>query len=144
MNQGPEPTYFDAATAAPPHPVARQALAAALADGWVDPGRLYAPARRARQLLDGARAAVAAALAVRPDEVTFAASGTAAAHTAVLGGLAGRARAGSTLVHSAIEHSAVLQAARRHEAAGGTAVEVPVDRLGRLDLPAWRAAVARP
>ena len=61
-------------------------------------------------------------------------------HAAVLGGLAGRARAGRTLVHSAIEHSAVLHAAARH----GEAVEVGVDRLGRLDLDAWRAAVRRP
>ena len=40
------------------------------------------------------------------------ASGTAAVHAAVLAGLAGRRRAGRTLVHSAIEHSAVLHAAR--------------------------------
>jgi cysteine desulfurase len=139
-----EPTYLDAATAAPPHPVARQALLAALTDGWADPGRLYAPARRARQLLDAARAATAEALGVRTDEVTFTAGGTAAAHCAVLGGLAGRARAGSTLVHSTIEHSAVLHAAQRHLAAGGAAVPVPVDRLGRLDLDAWRAAMAAP
>ncbi|BCJ63465.1 cysteine desulfurase/sulfurtransferase TusA family protein [Polymorphospora rubra] len=136
--------YLDAATAAPPHPVAREALLAALADGWADPARLYTQARRARQLLDAARAATAETLGVRPDEVSFTASGTTAAHAAVLGGLAGRRRAGSVLVHSAIEHSAVLHAARRHEAAGGSAVSVPVDRLGRLDLDAWSAAVAAP
>jgi cysteine desulfurase len=139
---GPEAVYLDAATAAPPHPVARQALGAALADGWADPGRLYARARRARQLLDAARAAVAGCLGVRPDEVHFTPGGTAAAHAAVLGGLSGTP--GRTLVHSAIEHSAVLHAARWHEARGGRAVPVPVDRLGRLDLDAWRAAVAGP
>lgn len=136
--------YLDAATAAPLHPVARQALLAALADGWADPSRLYAPARRARQLLDAARAAVAAVIGVRTEEVSFTSSGTTAAHAAVLGGLAGRTRAGGTLTHSAIEHSAVLHAAGRYVAAGGTAVAVPVDRLGRLDLDAWRAAVTAP
>ena len=138
------PAYFDAATAAPLHPVARQALLAALADGWADPGKLYAQARRARQLLDAARAATADTLRVRPDELSFTASGTAAAHAAVLGGLAGRRRSGGTLVHSAIEHSAVLHAAQRHVAAGGAARPVPVDRLGRLDLDGWAAAVAAP
>src|SRR5689334_16102399 len=44
------PAYLDAASAAPPHPVARQALLAALADGWADPDRLYAAGRRAQQL----------------------------------------------------------------------------------------------
>ncbi|GAA3746158.1 cysteine desulfurase/sulfurtransferase TusA family protein [Plantactinospora mayteni] len=138
------PAYFDAASAAPLHPVARQAMLAALADGWADPARLYAPARRARQLLDAARAATAEVLGVRPDELSFTPSGTAAAHAAVLGGLAGRRRAGGTLVHSAIEHSAVLHAAERHVAGGGSAESVPVDRSGRLDLDAWSAAVAAP
>jgi len=165
----PEPAYLDAASAAPLHPVARQALGAALADGWVDPARLYAPARRARQLLDAARATVAEVLGVRPDEVWFTASGTAAAHAAVLGALAGRVRVGATLVRSAVEHSAVVQAGRWHAAAaagrprppdrpaGASAdrpagapadrpavVSVPVDRRGRLDLAGWRAAVAEP
>ncbi|WP_428964389.1 cysteine desulfurase family protein [Micromonospora fluostatini] len=138
------PVYLDAATAAPLHPVARQALLAALDDGWADPAKLYARARRARQLLDAAREATAQTLGVRPDELSFTPGGTAAAHSAVLGGLAGRRRAGDTLVHSAIEHSAVLHAAQRHVADGGTAVSVPVDRLGRLDREAWSAAVAAP
>ncbi|HEY0700023.1 MAG TPA: aminotransferase class V-fold PLP-dependent enzyme, partial [Micromonospora sp.] len=136
--------YFDAATAAPPHPVVRQALSAAYEDGWADPARLYSRARRARQLLDAARATVADVLRVRPDEIFFTANGTTSVHAAVLGGLAGRRRAGSTLVHSAIEHSAVLYAARRHVADGGSAVSVPVDRLGRLDGGAWAEAVRTP
>ncbi|MGN9775552.1 cysteine desulfurase family protein [Micromonospora sp. H33] len=138
------PVYLDAATAAPLHPVARQALLAALDDGWADPGRLYTQARRARQLLDAAREATAATLGVRADELSFTPSGTTAAHSAVLGGLTGRRRVGSEFVHSAIEHSAVLHAAERHVAGGGTATSVPVDRLGRVDLDAWSEAVRAP
>jgi cysteine desulfurase len=130
------PAYLDAATSAPLHPVAREALLASLADGWADPARLYAAGRRAQQLSDAAHAAFSEALGVRADEVSLWPSGTAAAQAAVLGGLAGRARRGDTLVHSAIEHSAVL-----HAAARGKAREVPVDRLGRLDLGAWEQAV---
>ncbi|TCB98098.1 aminotransferase class V-fold PLP-dependent enzyme [Micromonospora zingiberis] len=137
----PSSVYLDTATAAPLHPIARQALLAALDDGWADPDRLYTQARRARQLLDAAREAAAETLGVRPDELSFTPSGTTAAHSAVLGGLLGRRRAGTVLVHSAIEHSAVLHAAERHVAGGGTATEVPVDRLGRLDLDAWSTAV---
>ncbi|MEH1057809.1 aminotransferase class V-fold PLP-dependent enzyme [Micromonospora sp. CPCC 206171] len=140
----PTPVYLDAATAAPLHPVARQALLAALDDGWADPARLYTQARRARQLLDAAREATAATLGVRADELSFTPSGTTAAHGAVLGGLAGRRRVGATLVHSTIEHSAVLHAAERHVAGGGAAVAVPVDRLGRLEESAWSEAVRAP
>ncbi|WP_030443278.1 cysteine desulfurase family protein [Actinoplanes subtropicus] len=154
--------YMDAATAVPLHPVAAEALVAALADGWADPSRLYAASRRAQQLSEAARAAFAEALGVRPDEVSLWSSGTQAAQAAVLGGLAGRRRQGDTLVHSAIEHSAVLHAAHRHAArlasqgpgfstpsvgpgvGNGTAIEVGVDRLGRLDLGAWDEAVKAP
>lgn len=134
--------YLDAASGLPLHPAAREALAAALVDGWADPGRQYGAGRRSRLLLDGARETVAAVLGARPDEVTFCASGTQAAQLAVLGGLAGRRRAGRRLVHSAVEHSAVLHAAEAHVAAGGEAVAVPVDRSGRVDAAGFAAAAA--
>ncbi|MEV6630784.1 aminotransferase class V-fold PLP-dependent enzyme [Actinoplanes sp. NPDC051470] len=133
-------SYFDAATATPLHPVAREAWHAALEDGWADPERLYASGRRARRLLEAAQAAAAESLEVRPDELSFWPSGTAALHAGVLGGLAGRQRAGSTLVHSAIEHSAVLHIAAAH----GDSASVGVDLLGRLDLEAWDQAVSAP
>jgi cysteine desulfurase len=131
--------YLDAATAAPLHPVAREAWGAALDDGWADPLRLYSEARRAGQLLDAARGAVAEVIGARPDEVVFCANGTQAAHLAVLGALAGRRRVGTRFVHSAVEHSAVL-----HAAEGTDASVVGVDRLGTVDVGAFAAAVARP
>jgi cysteine desulfurase len=131
--------YFDAATAVPLHPVARQALAAAQADGWADPTRLYAEARRAAQLLDAARAAVAECLGTRPDELVFCASGSHAAQLAVDGLRSGRAAAGDVVVYSAVEHSSVLRAAQ-----AGPSVAVAVDRLGHVDIDALTAAVAGP
>jgi len=137
----PRPVYFDAASAAPLHPAARQALLAALDDGWADPDKLYGVARRSRQLLEAARAAVAEAVGGRPEEVTFTPGGADANRRGLLGLLRGRRRFGDTLVHSAVEHSSVLHTAAAHVAAGGRAVSVPVDRLGRLDLAAFRDAV---
>jgi cysteine desulfurase len=130
--------YFDAATAAPLHPVARQAMAAALDDGWADPGRLYTEARRAAQLLDAAREAVAECLGARADEVAFCASGSHAAELAIEG-TRGARPADAVAVHSAVEHSAVLRAAQR-----GPSREIAVDRLGRVDVDALAAAVAGP
>lgn len=134
------PGYFDAASGAPLHPVAREALAAARVDGWADPGRLHAPGRRAAMLLDAARESTAESIGARPDEVSFTSGGTAALHAAVLGGL--RGRAATTLVHSAVEHSAVLHAAEQHVARGGRAVSVGVDPLGRVDPAEFTAATA--
>jgi cysteine desulfurase len=135
--------YLDAASAAPLHPAGRQALLAALEDGWADPEKLYSQARRAHQLLDAARAATADVLAVRPDEVAFRPSGTDACHAAVLGALRA-ARAGRIFVHSTVEHSAVLRAAETHVEAGGIATPVEVDRQGRVDLTGFAAAVRQP
>ncbi|NYI07020.1 cysteine desulfurase/sulfurtransferase TusA family protein [Allostreptomyces psammosilenae] len=133
--------YFDAASTAPLHPVARQALLAAIDEGWADPARLYREGRRARMLLDAARETVAEELGVRRDEVSFTSSGTQAVHTGVLGALAGRRRAGRRLVVSAVEHSSVLHAADTHVAAGGTLTTVAVERSGRVAVEAFAAAV---
>ncbi|MET8327943.1 aminotransferase class V-fold PLP-dependent enzyme [Streptomyces sp. NPDC005181] len=133
--------YFDAASSAPLHPVARQALLAALDEGWADPARLYREGRRAQLLLDAAREAAAEAVRCRPDELTFTSSGTRAVHSAIFGALAGRRRVGRHLVVSAVEHSSVLHAAATHEARGGTFTEVPVDRAGAVSAAAYGQAL---
>jgi len=133
--------YLDAATAEPLHPVAREALQAALQDGWADPDRAYREGRRARLLLDGAREAVAAVIGARADELSFTSSGTTANHLAVLGALQARHRTGSHLVVSAVEHSTVLAAARRHEESGGTVTAVGVDSTARVDPQAYADAL---
>ncbi|MFG2333754.1 cysteine desulfurase/sulfurtransferase TusA family protein [Streptomyces sp. NPDC048604] len=133
--------YFDAASAAPLHPVARQALQAALDEGWADPARLYREGRRARLLLDAARETAAEAVGCRPDELVFTPSGTRAVHSGIAGALAGRRRVGSRLVVSAVEHSSVLHAGEVHEAAGGSVAQVPVDRYGTVDAAAFAASL---
>ncbi len=139
--------YFDAASAEPLHPSAREALLAGLADGWADPARLYREGRQARLLLDQARESVAAELGCRPDELSFTTSGTQAVHLAVLGAVQARqsaARGPGHLVASAVEHSAVLNAADWLERVTGTAVTITgVDSLGRADVGEFTTAVQR-
>jgi cysteine desulfurase len=130
--------YLDAAAGVPLSPAAREALLAALDDGWADPAKLYREGRRARLLLDAAREAVAGVLGARPDEIHFTPSGTLAVHLGLLGALAARRRTGTHVVHSAIEHSCVLAAVAHADA---PATSVPVDRLGRVDVGQYVAAV---
>ncbi|GAA1919586.1 cysteine desulfurase/sulfurtransferase TusA family protein [Streptomyces durmitorensis] len=133
--------YFDVASSAPLHPVARQALQASLDEGWADPARLYREGRRARLLLDAAREAAADAVGCRPDELSFTSSGTRSVHSGIAGALAGRRRVGRHLVVSAVEHSSVLHAAAALEADGGTVTEVPVDRAGAVPSASYAAAL---
>lgn len=124
----PTDRYLDAASSEPLHPDARAAMLAALDQGYADPRRLHGPARNARLILDNAREAVAEALGVRRDEVSFTSSGTDAVHR----GLLGMAGPGAKVAHSAVEHSAVLHAlAWRPDL---RARPVQVDLMGRVDL----------
>ncbi|MGV9845926.1 aminotransferase class V-fold PLP-dependent enzyme [Streptomyces fungicidicus] len=129
--------YFDAASGAPLHPVARQALTASLDEGWADPARLHREGRRARMLLDAAREAAAETVGCRADELVFTSSGTAAVHSGIAGALAGRRRAGRHLIVSSVEHSSVLHAAEVHRAGGGSVTEVAVERTGSVDPSAF-------
>jgi len=119
--------YLDSASSEPLHPSARQTLLAALERGYADPRRLHGRGRDARLLLDNARAVVAECLEVRPDEVTFTASGTDAVHR----GLLGIRRGDAPVAYGAVEHSSVVHAARW---TGPEPVVLPADRLGRVSV----------
>ncbi|MFF9203023.1 cysteine desulfurase/sulfurtransferase TusA family protein [Streptomyces sp. NPDC014986] len=134
-------SYFDAASGAPLHPVARQALTASLDEGWADPARPYREGRRARLLLDAAREAAAEAVGCRPDELVFTTSGTRAVHSGIAGALAGRRRVGRHLIVSAVEHSSALHAAEVHRADGGSVTEVAVRRTGAVSPYAYAEAL---
>ncbi|MFF0340566.1 cysteine desulfurase family protein [Kribbella sp. NPDC004875] len=133
-----ERTYLDAASAEPMHPAAREMLLSAVDSGWADPVRLHHEGRTARLLLDNARAVLADAVGVRPDELYLTTSGTAAIRSGLSAVRAARRRIGTAIVHSAVEHSAVLHTA------GESGVEVGVDMQGRVDLEAFTRAVQEP
>jgi len=126
-------TYLDAASAEPLHPAAREVLLAAADQGYADPRRLHRPARNAGLLLANAREVVAEALGVRRDEVLFTSSGTAAVHAGLLG-LGSRG-----IGHSAVEHQAVIDAARWSQRSPVT--ELAVDGEARVEVAAVRDAV---
>jgi cysteine desulfurase len=113
-------------------------LLSAVDSGWADPVRLHHEGRTARMLLDNARAVLADAIGVRPDELYLTTSGTTAIRAGLTAVRAARSRVGPTVVHSAVEHSAVLHSA------GQSAVEVGVDMQGRIDLEAFDRAVRQP
>jgi len=139
--------YLDNGGRAGLHPLARAAFDQAMDDGWADPRRLHAEARRAAVLLDGAREAIAAGLGARTEEVHLAPSHVASLHAAVGAVALGRRRAGSGIVVSAVERAAVLHAAELAVTSTGGAddlVSVPVDAQGRVDEAAMVSALGRP
>lgn len=135
--------YLDSASAEPLHPAARDMLERALDAGYADPRRLHEEGRRARLLLENARASTAESLGVDAAEVTFTPSGTHACHLGLLGlatGPDGSHR--SRVAASAVEHAAVMHAGEWHARRGGSFETLLVDRSGRLGVETVRAAQA--
>jgi cysteine desulfurase len=132
--------YLDHNAITPVRPEARAAVLAAL-DAFGNPSSVHAAGRAARDLLDRARAQVAAAIGAKPADVVLTSGATEGAALAIRGAL-GAAPAGRTrLVVTAVEHPCVLSLARALERAGTPLTVVPVDRRGLVDPAAFRAAL---
>jgi len=128
--------YLDYNATAPLRPEARDALLAALDIG--NPSSVHEEGRKARALVEAARADVARLVGAPAEMVIFTSGGTEACNLAL--GLR-QAPAGEIkrLLVSAIEHSAVLAAAKE---SGLPVEELPVTPDGVLDLDALDAALA--
>ncbi|MDR1265546.1 MAG: aminotransferase class V-fold PLP-dependent enzyme [Propionibacteriaceae bacterium] len=136
--------YLDHAATSPLTPTAAEAWRRAAAVVG-NPSSLHAGGRAARRVVEEARERVAERLGAEPQGVIFTSGGTEADNLAVIGGARAR-RAGDPGLNqvfvSAVEHPAVLEAARALRAEGFTVVEWPVGRDGRVDLAAARQSLA--
>jgi len=108
-----------------------------------NPSSLHASGRRARALVDDARACVAAALGVHEEELFFTSGATEANNLALFGVVAAAGREGA-LVTTAVEHSSVLAPARELARRGHRTTLVGVDAQGLPDPEAVVRAAAEP
>ena len=120
--------YLDHAATTPLRAEALAAMLPFLTEHYGNPSGSHTVARRAKQAIEEARDAVAAALGCESSEVVFTGSGTEADNLAVLGTV--HARPGRA-VCTAVEHHAVLHATQ-HAPHGGTVVPATAD--GTVDL----------
>jgi cysteine desulfurase len=135
----PDRVYLDWNATTPLRPEARQAMAAAW-DVAGNPSSVHAEGRQARRLVEDARAAVAAAVGARPQDVVFTSGGTEANALALTPGLC-RGRNGPVrrLLVSAIEHPSVLSGGRFLTEATGA---IGVTGSGLVDLDHLRELLA--
>jgi cysteine desulfurase len=135
----PERIYLDWNATTPLRPEARQAMAAAW-DIAGNPSSVHAEGRQARRLVEDARAAVAAAVGSRPQDVVFTSGGTEANALALTPGVRrGSGQPARRLLVSAIEHTSVLSGGRFPPEAFGT---IEVTALGLVDVDHLRALLA--
>src|SRR5258708_23432045 len=105
--------YLDYAATSPLWPEARAAMAPYLDERYANASSLYAAAREARNAIEEAREAVAAAVGARPEEVIFTSGGTEADNIALQAtAVPARNECRHGIALSAIDHHAVLDPAR--------------------------------
>ena len=124
--------YLDYAATSPLDPAVAAAMGDCLAHEFGNPSSQHAAGRRARSLVEGARAEIAARVGAAPERIFFTSGATEANNLALKGSLARRGAARAHLVTSTIEHRSVLDAARALEEAGVAVTYVPADSLGRV------------
>ena len=132
--------YLDHNAITPLRPAAISAVERALRV-YGNPSSVHAAGRAARDLLDQARADVAAAIGAKASEIVFTSGATESAAMAVRGALGAAPAGRRRLVITAIEHPCVLSLARALEKEGTPLTVVPVDRRGMVDVDAFGAAL---
>jgi cysteine desulfurase len=133
--------YLDHNATTPVDPAVAEKMAWFLREHFGNPSSLYPIGRRVKELLNEARERVAASLGADRGEIYFTGSGTEADNFAVFGALDAAAPERNELVTSAIEHPAVIEAAKTVEKRGVKVTFVPVDGYGTIDLDHLRAAL---
>ncbi len=130
--------YFDHAATTPVDPRVLEAMLPWFSERYGNPSELHRLGREARAAVEAARAQVAAALGAGDKEIVFTAGGTESDNLALFGSLA-RYQPGHLIV-SAVEHPAVMEAARALNRQGWAVDFVPVDADGVVDLDAYEQA----
>jgi cysteine desulfurase len=134
--------YLDHAATTPLSRRALEAMMPYLTEEFGNPSSIYAPGRRARRALDGARETVAAAFGAHPDEIYFTSGGTESDNW-VIRGAAGYGGERKRIVTSAVEHHAVLRSVEAMQRAGYETVLLGVDEACRVSPDSVRRAADR-
>ena len=133
--------YLDHAATTPLDPAVFEVVRPYLWFEAGNPSSVHAAGRRAREAVDTAREQVAGVLGCKPGEVIFTSGGTEADNLAVIGLALAETGRGRHIVTTAIEHHAVLFAARSLRDRGFEVTELAVDQAGRVDPAELETAV---
>lgn len=129
--------YMDANATTPLLPEVLEAMRPYWMEQFGNAASIYQQGQQARMAVDGARETMAQFFNCREAEVVFNSGGTEGDNTAIFGLL----RPGDHLITTAIEHSAVLQAAERVAQRGIEVTYIAPQPNGLIDPGAIRAAV---
>jgi cysteine desulfurase len=130
--------YFDNNSTTKPLEAVTTAMMEVLGDGdgYANPSSTHILGRRARARIEQARETIATMIGCHtPNDVVFTSGGTESISQALFIGIESQKPASATLIMSAVEHAAVLEAAAYHSAQGVRVETVGVSTKGQLDIP---------
>jgi cysteine desulfurase len=121
------------------HPAVLEGLKGIDLPSICNPSSIHQGGQGARYLIEEARADIAQLVGAAPgDKVVFTSGATEANNQVILGAAL---RKGAHIVTTAIEHPALLEAAREAERRGAKLTVVPVPRSGVVEVNALKAAI---
>ena len=134
--------YADNAATTKMSPAALKAMVSCMEEQYGNPSSLYALGQQARDLVEQARADVAAVIAAQPREITFTSGGSEADNQAIRSAAELGKRAGKRhIVSTAFEHHAVLHTLNRLEKEGFEVTLLPVHEDGLTRVEELKAAL---
>ncbi len=134
--------YMDNAATTRTSPTAMRVMMECMEQFWGNPSSLHTPGQKAAEVLEQARADVAAALHAQPREIIFTAGGTEADNQAIQSAARlGRKKRKTHLISTAIEHHAVLHTLKRLEQEGFEVTLLPVGEQGIVRVEDVAAAI---
>lgn len=126
--------YLDHNATTPLDPEVLAAMQSVLESIPGNPSSLHWYGQQARAAVEEARESVARLVGATPAEIVFTAGGTEADNMALRGVAAAAGPGGRTILHSAVEHHAVIHCARGLAEEGWQVESVRVGADGRIDL----------
>ncbi len=134
--------YADNAATTPVSAEVVRAMQPIFETQWGNPSSLHAKGREAKQILDDARARIAAVFSCKPSEIYFTSCGSESDNWAIRGAVKRLASKGRNhIVTTVIEHPAVLNTCRALEKEGYPVTYVGVDGNGFVRMDELREAI---
>lgn len=135
--------YLDNSATTPVLPSAAQKAYELMTEQYGNPSSLHGRGFAAKQELEAARAAIAAALSAKPEELTFTSGGTEANNLAIFGAANALRRRGTHIVTTQIEHDSVLNTMRQLEQQGFRVTYLPPNPAGSIDKEQLENAITK-
>ena len=136
-----QPIYLDYNATTPIDPAVAAAMQPCIATYYGNPSSTHTYGRAAKEVVETARAQVAALLGCTAAEIVFTSGGSEANNTVLKGVAYTYRHKGNHIITSAIEHPATINPCRFLEQQGVRVTYVPVDSTGMVDPDSVRRAM---